>query len=118
MSLPLIDKIDPWPICTNHFKTLVRDDTGQRSVSDLLLFYGSPLALFAIVAGLRVGASDAAVNIMTNALALLAGLLFNLLVLLHGLALPDESQPLRATARRLASQIYANISYAILISLI
>lgn len=118
MALPFIDKIDPTPICAQHWATLVDDNTGATRPRDVVLFYGVPAVLAVALAWYGVRLSDSALGILTNALALLAGLLFNLLVLLHGLVWPPKDHPMQQTAQRLGSHVYANIAYSILISLV
>lgn len=116
----LLDKVDCRDIIGQHLDTLVHEKAGgqsTRSWEDYLLFFGVPLLFGAGIVTLGVRMSDNAINICTNALAILAGLLFNLLVVLHGLALPQSGRDIAKTARRLAKQIYSNISYSILVSL-
>ena len=116
--IALLHKIDLRDVFVGHLKTLVDESSGARSWGDYGLFYGCPLVLGAALYVCGVGLSDGALSIATNVLAILAGLLFNLLVLLHGLSWPRETHPLRKTARKFAAQVYANISYSIVCSLV
>ena len=116
--IALLNKIDVRDVFVAHLKTLVDHSSGTRSWGDYLLFYGFPLCFGAGLYVLEVSLSDSSLRIATTALAILAGLLFNLLVLLHGLSWPKEKHPLRRTALELEKQVYANIAYAIVSSLI
>ena len=118
MSTTLLRKIDLRAILANHFATLVDDASGRKSGADFFLFYAVPVLPAAVMVWRDVLLSDGAIGIMTTALAILAGLLFNLLVLLHRLSGPDESHPVKGKARELAKQVYANIAYTIIVSLV
>src|ERR1043166_3204386 len=115
--MSILSKVDVRAIWGNHLATLRDERTGKTSVSDILLFFGTPatvaLALFLI----DVRVSTDALNVLTNALAILAGLLFNLLVVLQSVRWPPD-HPLKKTALQLATESYNNIAYAIVVSLL
>lgn len=114
----LLHKIDIRHIFTGHIDTFVDESTGAKLWSDFVLFYASPIVLSVVLYAQGVILSDTALDISTNALAILAGLLFNLLVLLHSLSWPKGTHPLQETAHRLSVQVYANIAYCIVSSLV
>lgn len=114
----ILNKIDLRDVVRGHLATLVHDNKEQtRNVGDLILFYAVPTVVALLVLLFQVTMSDNAIDVSTNALAILAGLLFNLLVVLQSLGLPQSGKGIAKVARRLAKQVYSNIAYAILISL-
>ena len=116
--LNLLQKIDLRHVLSGHVNTLVDEETGSKLWGDFLIFYGFPLVVGVTLYVRGVILSDGALDVATNALAILAGLLFNLFVVLHSLSWPKITHPMKETGRRLAGQVYANIAYCILISLI
>lgn len=113
----MLDKIDIRDILKDHFGTLVSYSDSKPRPVDYVLFYILPL-VSAVVAAVRdFRLTDDAVAVLINALAILAGLLFNLLVLVHGLT--SVKAPTGATDKRIMlSGTYANIAYAIVVALI
>ncbi len=114
----MLGKIDPRDIVRDHFRTLVRYRENRISLADLVLFLLAPLALSVAAAALHIVLSPVAVDVLTNAMAILAGLLLNLLVLIHTLARGYQGPTGAADARDLLQQVYANIAYSILLSLL
>lgn len=109
-------KIDVRDLVRDHMATLVDRRTGKSSKLDLAVFFVLPLAVASVLALRDWTLSHEASSILITALSIFAGLLFNLLVLVHGLIRRED--PLRqADERVLVKQIYANISYATLVSL-
>lgn len=114
----MLAKIDVRDIVHDHFATLVDYSSGRRSGSDYVLFLVLPAAVTALLLYLRICLSEAAVNVLITALSIFAGLLFNLLVLIDGLA-DRKSPPTTAEdARQMLKSVYANIAYCVLISLV
>lgn len=109
-----INKINIRDIVREHWSTLKDDTTGSQA-NDVLLFYGVPVAAAAICALLNITLNKDAINVLTNALAIMAGLLFNLLVVLQGLAAANAEQNQRV--REFAREVYNNIAYAIVASI-
>ena len=114
----LLQKIDLRHVFSGHVNTLVDEETGSKLWGDFLIFYGFPFVVSIILYVRGVILSDVALDVATNALAILAGLLFNLFVLLHSLSWPKKTHPMKDTGRRMAEQVYTNIAYCILVSLI
>jgi hypothetical protein len=108
---PLIDVV---PIVKDHFSNLRSQRTGKYMWDAVAVFYGVPLALggLGILLEWRV---DGVGNILA-AFALLAGLLFNLLVLLFDVAVKAKSSSTELKLE-LAKQIQSTVTYALLISL-
>jgi hypothetical protein len=113
----MLVKIDIRDIVSDHLKTLTNFNTGKRSVGDVLLFFVVPLGLGIGLATLDFRLNATTANGLITALAVFAGLLFNLLVLVHGLLRAATDTPRFKEERQLIREIYANISFAILISL-
>lgn len=113
----MIDKIDIRDIVRDHYKSLSSYATGKSQKRDYMLFLGLPFVLSLLAAGLAVDINDAAVGVVITAVAILAGLLFNLLVLLHAIKSRDKTYVTAQDTKRFFAEIYANISYAILIAL-
>jgi hypothetical protein len=116
--MELFRKIDLRSVVTGHYKTLVDDRTKKPSRQDFALFLGLPTLAAVLLFAFDIQLSDNAINVLTNAFAIITGLLLNLLVLLHSLAGPDARHPVKRAARELARQNYTNIAYAVLVSLL
>lgn len=111
--------IDIIPIVKDHFRTLRSHRDNRIMWSQVAFFCGPPLALGALSTTLawKMGGVG---NILA-AFAILAGLLFNLLVLLFDVAskaaqaggIGDDN-----TRLKLAKQLQANVTYALLLALI
>ncbi len=114
----MLRKIDLRDVVRDHFRTLVRYPDTRTSPADIVLFVLLPLALAAGAAALHILLSPVAVDVLTNAMAILAGLLFNLLVLIHSLARGYQGPTGTADAQNLLQQVYANIAYSILLALL
>jgi hypothetical protein len=114
----MLGKIDVRDIVRDHFRTLVEYRTGRPSRPDYMLFLVGPAiaATLLHVAGVRL--SDAAITVFITAISILAGLLFNVLVLIHTVAERFESPVGEKDGRRLLHEVYSNIAYAILVCLI
>lgn len=93
----------------------------DRPLRALVVFFGLPLLSPVIQYELGLRLSDTLVSIDVSAAAIFAGLLLNLLVLVYGLAPPQEGdeQPKDAKAvadlRSLVEVTFYNISYSVFI---
>jgi hypothetical protein len=76
-----LDKINVGPVVADHVKTLRDYRTGKQSITDLLMFFGVPVAaaVAAVWAGIQIRVS--AITAILTASALFIGLLPNLLIL-------------------------------------
>jgi hypothetical protein len=110
--------IDLIPIVKDHFNTLRSHSTNRIMWSEVVFFYGTPVILggASCTLGWKIGGVG---NILAS-FAILAGLLFNLLVLLFDVAAKarqaggpgDQNDRLK-----LAKQMQANVTYALLTAL-
>ncbi len=110
-----INKINVKGIVLGHWETLKDGETGSR-INDVCLFYLVPLVAAALCAATEITLTHNAINILTNAMAIMAGLLFNLLVVLQGLS-ASPARPRNERVRSFAKEVYNNIAYAIVASL-
>lgn len=117
-------KIDVTPVVLEHYATLVNesarkraDGTRPRSMADLFTFWGAPLLVVALVQYRDMSLTDDTISAIVTSLSVLCGLLFNLLVLLYQ---GTERERTSATAlrRRIKYEIFVNIAYAIVVSLL
>lgn len=109
-------KVNAGEIVMRHWDTLAVDDDGSPSGGfDFVTFVVLPglAALGLWYAGITL--RDDAVNALVGAVAILAGLLFNLLALLHGIRLGQHATADNVTFQR---EVLANVSYAVLFSLL
>lgn len=113
----LIDKINVRDIIVDHYKTLVSYETNKQHLSDYLLFLGFPLVAALSSVYLSFQMNQNAVSVVITAVSILAGLLFNLLVLIHAIKNKDRVYVGKGDSKRFFGEIYANVSYAICISL-
>jgi hypothetical protein len=113
-----LSKINVWDIIIEHFKSLRDASTAKTSVPDILLFYASPIAPVVVMAAYGVKLTDSTISVLATALSILAGLLFNLLVLLHSLQIPPRDADYDRMMKRFMSELHANVAYAIVVSLV
>ncbi len=92
--------------------------TGNLLWWDLVIFYGIPLALTLPCIKFRWSVSG--VDNVLASLALMAGLLFNLLILLFDTAvrIREDQTEFAKHRRRLIGEMQANVSYALAISIL
>lgn len=116
----MIGKIDFRAVVRDHFATLVNENTQRQSGADFILFYLVPIVLAMALLHSHLIFGKTMGNVLITALAVFAGLLFNLLLLIFDIAnkpRPD-SDKLTPNKIRFLKEIYSNIAYAILISLL
>ncbi len=109
-------RIDVRDIVKGHMATLTEYGTGRRHNGDYMLFFGLPLILTAGLLWTKVHVTNEIATIIITALSIFAGLLFNLLLLAHGMIRSTPQDNL--DEKRLIREIYSNISYAILVSIL
>src|SRR5258706_7278329 len=132
----IFEKIDIREIITDHFKTLLDENTGKGSVSDVLLFVLMPLIGSLLLVYFNFLLGENMINIIIASLSIFVGLLLNLLMLMIGMldkcketiksikaakqGDPFFSYDLTLVEKRekLLKYTYQNISFAILISLL
>ncbi len=116
----MLTKINISRIITDHLSTLKNANTRRVSIADITLFLISPIVISAgIVLLLRIYLNDGLVNILITCLSIFVGLLLNLLVIIFDIInkLKDENSNDRLK-KLFLKEIYANISFSILISLL
>lgn len=113
----MFNKINVIDIVADHYKTLVSFNTKKVKITDYFLFIGVPIlvAFFAYYFSIVISSNSAAV--VTTAVTILAGLLFNLLILIHTINSHKKIYTTSKDTDKFFMEIYANISYSILISL-
>jgi hypothetical protein len=116
----MIGKIDVRQIVIDHFATLVDEDTKRQSGLDFTLFFILPLCVASVLIFFNLILGKSIGNVLITALAVFAGLLFNLLLLIFDIANKPrpESERLNELKIRFLKEIYSNIAYAILIALL
>jgi hypothetical protein len=127
----LLGKINISSIVGDHVKTLVDFRTGKGSLNDLLLNVIAPVIVSLILVYTHVFLSDDIINILIAALSIFVGLLLNLLVLLFTIIDKIKEQLAQKfdkidtefirsvfLKKKYLKEIYSNISFSILISLI
>jgi hypothetical protein len=111
-------KFSAFVLVRDHYDTLRNFSTGQRRPADYLVYLGGP----ALIAALTWYLDGRARNIpdVLAAVAILTGLIFNVFVLIFDLTaratdkLPPE---VRMFVDRLADELRANVSYAVLVGI-
>ena len=114
----MFSKIDVRCIVSDHLATLQDAATGRRMKTDYFVFFGLPIVVaFCLAFVLNLSLNQGAVGILVTSLSIFAALLFNLLLLIYDVVRKVErgSQGLKET---FLSQIYSNISFAILVSIV
>jgi hypothetical protein len=111
----MLRRIDVRVIVRDHIGTLTDYRTGRRYLGDYVLFFVAPIVAAALLLWQCVLLNATIANIVITSLAIFAGLLFNLLLLAHGMI--RSTPPDGVDEKRLIVEIYSNISYAILVSL-
>ncbi|RWD80467.1 MAG: hypothetical protein E5V25_04285 [Mesorhizobium sp.] len=110
-------KIDVTSILKEHVDSL--RDAGTKNISrlDVAVMFGIPLALgvLALVVGFHV--KDDHIGTLVSAFSIFAGFLFNVIVLIYGFDPPSKTDVTADDQMILLSQTFANISYAVIVSI-
>ncbi|MFN6539343.1 MAG: hypothetical protein RM021_023735 [Nostoc sp. EkiNYC01] len=121
-SPQIFSKINVLEIVTNHLSTLKEYGASKNSLSDLFLFFLVPFIISLGVVFLRIVLNKDLIGILINVFAIFAGLLFNLLVLVYDAASKavksSNSSQANSLKLEILEQIYFNISFEILLSLL
>jgi hypothetical protein len=114
-----MSKIDITPIIRSHFGTLVDYSTHRLSVSDLIVFFGVPLALSVLALYVKWSCSVDALNALLAAFAIFAGLLLNLLLLVYTFSADSFQQNALEKVRvQFVRELHNNIAYSVLVSIV
>lgn len=111
-----LNKINVRHIVSEHVETLREYGSNRRNWPDFLVFYALPIIALILMLAYGIQLTDSTIDVLATALSVLAGLLFNLLVLLHTLTFPPHGEPYDGKVKRLHSELHANIAYSILVS--
>lgn len=116
----MFNKINIKQIIADHLATLQSFRTGKVSIGDLVVFFGLPGVLSALIVWLlhyKLGRDFS--NVLITSLSVFSALLFNLLLLIYDiLRKEDKEKEESKLRRRFLKEIYANISFSILVSVI
>lgn len=116
-------KVNVLTIISKHFSTLVDARTGKTSIPDLFCFIGIPLAIFFFSFFFEVKLDSGTNSILVNFGSIFTALLLSVLVLVYDQRSkidPKESSLDKALQAKeiLLDQLFCNICYSILISII
>jgi hypothetical protein len=124
----MFTKIDVGSIVKDHFKTLENYDTSKVHFPDIFLFFIFPSLVAFFLTSLQVLLNDAIANALITSFSVFAALLFNLLLLVYditGKSSTSSSGPINPGAterlkkkKETLRQIYINVSFCILVSVI
>jgi FtsH-binding integral membrane protein len=111
----MLNKINCSKILSDHIKTLKYADDNKYSIPDIILFYFAPIAVagYLYYEGIRLTIEQ--VNILITVFAIFTGLLLNLLLIVYDIVSKNNTTP---TKTKFLHEIYSNISYTILLSII
>lgn len=114
-------KLNITEIISGHFKTL-KDSSGKTSVADISVFFLMPL-LFSVFSMYRsFHLNDDITSLLVNFGSIFTALLLSVLVLVYDQESKVEaviaSDPLYTIKKKLLRELYYNISYSILCSLL
>lgn len=113
-----MNKINPFRIISDHFRTLKEHGSTSMGVGDAFIFFLIPMILAGVSFWREINFKAETVNIIVTAFSVFAALLFNLLMLIYGLVQrKDDSNESRLKATFL-KEIYSNISFTVFVSLL
>lgn len=111
-------KFSPLDLIFDHYATLRNADTNRTSFVDLAVFLGVPVAVAVLPIALDAPAQNIAE--LLSASAIFTGLIFGVFVLMFDMTMraSDHSDPARrGPVLKLAGELRANISYAVLLGI-
>jgi uncharacterized protein YacL len=111
----MFDKVNVSKIIQSHVDTLKNDNTNKAGADDWLTFLVLPAAVAGILVWLQVGLNERATNIIITTLAILVGLLFNVIVLLFDLVTKNGKRSLK---NRILKEVLANITFSVLLAIV
>ncbi len=112
-------KLNPIDIVFDHLSTLVRIDTKKLDYWAIIILFILPLLLSVFLLYRFDVLSSNIVNILISTFSIFVGLLLNLLLLIYDLTKKfNAKEPNIKIKRKFLKEIFANISYSILISII
>jgi hypothetical protein len=126
-SNTMFTKISVASIVKDHINTLKSNQTNRIYYPDIFLFFFLPAILSGLMVYFGISLNDSLVNALITSFSIFSALLFNLLLLVYDIAGKDNNKisatdPLEVKKnvqrRELLRQIYVNVSFSILISIV
>jgi hypothetical protein len=118
----IFNKIGVLSIVKDHYKTLENYNTQKVYYPDIFLFFIFPLIIAFFLTSLQVLLSDTIANALITSFSVFAALLFNLLLLVYDISgkppTNHMSEERVGNKKEILKQIYINVSFSILISVI
>jgi len=123
----MFTKISIVSIIKDHVLTLRSGRTGKVYFPDIILFFLFPLLFSGALIILEVPLNDGLVNTLITSFSIFSALLFNLLLLVYDISCKKTEENVLIDPfdieeiikrRRLLQEIYVNVSFAILISIV
>jgi len=121
-----MSKLNVSSIITDHFATFKNFKTGKRKIGDYFVFLILPFVISIFFICFNILLTKELSNILITALSIFAALLFNLLLLTYDIINKNSHVNFTDTTlkqkkqlkHKFLKEIYANISFSILISII
>lgn len=114
----MTSKIDIRMVFQDHFFTMKDEATGRISKLDIFTMFIVPVLLSLVSFVLCFQIPDVHVGTLISVFSIMAGLLFNVLVLIYSVSDQTGTGANKATRDELLRQTFSNISYTILICLV
>jgi hypothetical protein len=115
----MTSKINIMKIIGDHTATLRYEHNQRASMPDFIFFYGLAVLLGAVLIYLNIIPTKDIVGVLITSFSVFAALLFNLLILVYDIVKKEsEKQTLVGLKARFLKELYSNVSYAILVSVI
>lgn len=115
----MFSKINVTKIVLDHLNTLRDNQTQRLYFGDVTIFFLVPVIISLLMIISDNLLKESIVNILITSLSIFAALLFNLLLLIYDIIKkPEKETPKARQKKKLLEEIFANISYSILISII
>ncbi|MDR3625484.1 MAG: hypothetical protein P4L45_01545 [Ignavibacteriaceae bacterium] len=110
----IFEKINITQIINDHIETLVNDNKKRPGLDDCITFLLLPIFISTLLLFLKVYLDVNVINIIITALAILLGLLFNVIIILFDIIKRDSTKKIK---NNILEQLISNISFAILLSI-
>lgn len=111
------EHVDPRAICHDHWQTLLRPASGRRDTGAVIAVVVLPVAAGCALGWIGWPSRDV-VPTLVSAIAIVTGLLLNVLILVHGLFVRLAERTVSERARSLARHTHANIAFATLCAIV
>lgn len=111
----MFNKINVSQICSNHFASLVNDNTKKAATDDYATFLVVPAIVATVLIYFQITLGKEVISLIVAALSIFVGLLFNVIVLIFDII---NRNPKKKIKNEFLRQILANISFTILLSVV